>query len=441
MKLKKVLPVLLIVAVAGGVYVKRDDLKGMLPGGSSASADAKPSTAPTQKGSTPPAAGCVKWAPPLKPSEKIGEPSYKLAQGRLKARQEQVGLAVTGITALSRSVSALSPSAVVVVGCGNNVVTTKQVGKVAGQAPDPAVTRYDLASVTKLMVGMDVVQLANAGKFGPKGLNAPVGDFLPAWKTGDKSKVTIKMLLNHTSGLPGEKDRGEYTNAIGDETVDVKIEQNVVNQALIRKPGEFKYSNLGYVVLYQVGSKVALEGKVNRDLKTNFFEPLGMTETAYQPGPGRACAPTTPYRGPALEPCVARDFLVRKVGVTGHAGIFSTANDMGRLAAMLASGGKLGDKIYLRPADIAAMGKVQAGESYGQGTWTNATGRWGNSMGKSAFGSYGDTGCAIAVDPVSGYWVVILTNSSPTNDAKDLLVREAIKKINDAAIGAAKSAK
>jgi CubicO group peptidase (beta-lactamase class C family) len=336
-----------------------------------------------------------------------------------------------------------APSAAIVVGCGGKAITSVAVGSVNGKAPQIAGTRYDLASVTKLVVDTAIYRLAYERKLN---LNDPVGKYLPAWKSGDKAKVTVAMLMNNTSGMLGEGNTeqsllDEARAGIGRLSDPEAIERRIINMPLKYKPGTYHYSNLGYVVLYHVGGVAAgVPEQFNRYMKSALFTPLGMSSTNYLPGKGRACAPTRPYERPStVITCHSRDLLARKTGeVGGHAGLFSTASDMSRLAMLLVNGGQFGGKRYLHTADVNRMRVPQSADNaYGSAVWTNSKGRFGG-LTKSAFGGYGDTGVAVAVDPASHLWVVMLNNSSPTDETKEGKIKKAVATVNTAAIQAAR---
>lgn len=339
--------------------------------------------------------------------------------------------------------SGVAPSASIVVGCGSKAVATVAVGAVGGKAPQIDKTRYDLASVTKFVVDTAIYRLVAEGKLKT---SDPVGKYLPEWKTGPKAKVTVAMLMNHTSGLLGEGNTVESLLAegragIGSLTDPEAIERQIINMPLKYKPGEFHYSNLGYVVLYHVGGVAAgVPEHFNRYMKSALFVPLGMNETGYLPGKGRQCAPTHPYEDPsATRTCHSRDLLAYKTGeVTGHAGLFSTASDMAKLARLYVTGGVYGGKRYLNAADVQRMRTPQSAKNaYGSAVWTNSRGRFGE-LSKSAFAGYGDTGAAVSIDPASHLWVVLLNNSSPTDEAKTDKVKQAVAAVNTAAIKAAR---
>lgn len=104
--------------------------------------------------------------------------------------------------------------------------------------------------------------------------------------------------------------------------------------------------------------------------------------------------------------------VARRGGVAGHAGLFATAEDMAKFAAMLANQGSLNGKQVLTPDQVARMAKSQPNASYGLAARTNSAGRYGPFMGPQAFGHTGWNGTSFVVDPVSRMWIVGLANVS-----------------------------
>jgi CubicO group peptidase (beta-lactamase class C family) len=286
------------------------------------------------------------------------------------------------------------PGAVVVIGHAGNIAFHQAYGlrRLASEPgldglPAPAEpmtedTIFDLASLTKSLATATVVmQLYEQGRVR---FDDPVEQYLPDFNTaGDprRAQVTVRMLLTHTSGEPGDVDLG------GPWGLDAPDRAEGIRRALATplesSPGAgFGYSDVNFILLGALIEKVTgedLDGYVQQHV----FEPLGMADTRYLPL-AKACGPHTTVGaaiawaptpiGSAPAPCPAgtwstgllpriaptardeesgadpsknpdfyrllrgtvQDTTARRMGgVTGHAGVFSTANDVGIYAQAL----------------------------------------------------------------------------------------------------------
>ena len=286
------------------------------------------------------------------------------------------------------------PGAVVVIGHGGKIVFHQAYGlrKLAGEpgldgSPAPAEpmtedTIFDMASLTKsLATATAVMQLYEQGKVQ---FDDPVQKYLPDFNTANdpqRAIVTVRMLLTHTSGEPGDVDLKDPWGLDGtDKTEGI---HRALTTPLQSGPGEvFRYSDINFILLGALIEKVTGELE-DVYVQQNVFAPLGMSETRYLP-PAKACGPHT-MRGAAIawapaptgrEPAAcpagtwetsllsriaptARDeesrgdpsknpnldYLLwgtvhdttarRMGGVAGHAGVFSTAHDVSIYAQAL----------------------------------------------------------------------------------------------------------
>lgn len=275
---------------------------------------------------------------------------------------------------------------------------------------DPDATLYDLASVTKLMgTTTAVMLLVDDGKLR---LDEPVAHWVPEFTGHGREKVTIRQLLTHTSGLPAGRPLGEGSPR-------EKLLRLIATVPLIAEPGDdVLYSDVGFVVLGEAAARAAGE-PLPAFLRRRVWQPLGMAATRYQPGLGcGACAPTltledgTPFAGKTNDP-MGRDLG----GMTGNAGLFSTAHDVGRWAAMIANGGSLGGVRIIRPETLREFLTPQKGA----GTralgfeWFCQEGTVPDQRGCKTFYAYGHTGytgTSVWIDPRRGVWVVLLSNRS-----------------------------
>lgn len=278
------------------------------------------------------------------------------------------------------------PGAAVVVGRGPEIATARGLGRVAwNEAPvDPARTRYDLASLTKVVATTSAVMLLVED--GRMDLDAPVSRYLPAFRGTNKSRVTVRHLLTHTSGLPA----GGSATSLG----------RILATRLVSRPGaRVRYSDLGMIVLWEAAERAAGE-PLPALLERRVWTPLGMHATGFSPGAGcTACAPTS---GGARGRGIVHDPIARRLGgVAGNAGLFSTAQDLGRFAAMLASGGALDSVRVFQAETVRAFLAPQAGG--------RALG-WDTQDGAVLHTGY--TGTSLWIDPRRGAWAVLLTNAT-----------------------------
>ena len=304
------------------------------------------------------------------------------------------------------------PGAALAVGVRDTVLTEVGIGRErwGRLAPpvDPDRTLYDLASLTKVVATTTAVMVLVDDK--KMSLDDPVAKFLPAFTGGGRGKVTIRHLLTHTSGLPASA-RLEGS-APGDRLYNV-----VAHTRLIAEPGEdVLYSDAGFAILGLAASAAAGQ-PLPAFLRSRVWEPLGMAHTRFQPGfPCDSCAPTltlddgTPFTGKTNDP-----FARELGGITGNAGLFSTAADLGRWAAMIANGGSFNGVQIIRPETLRQFERIQSGA----GTralgfeWFCAEGTVPDTRGCKepyAFGHTGYTGTSIWIEPGRGTWVVLLSN-------------------------------
>lgn len=302
------------------------------------------------------------------------------------------------------------PGAAVAFGAADREVYTFGVGEIGwtknAAAVDPGLTRYDLASLTKVVATASAVMLLLED--GRLSLDDPASLYLPHFDEGPKTDVTIRHLLAHRSGLPaGTVFRGATRQA----RIDRAARLDIFPPAGLRQ----EYSDVGYVLLWEAAQKAAGE-PLESYLQRRLFQPLGMTETGFSPGlECEQCAPTgrlrdqSLYRGKPFDPIAQR-----LDGVAGNAGLFSTASDLGRFAAMIANGGELNGVRIFAPETVAEFMRADEGGEFALG-WEIGCGDAGGTdegvcVAPLWIGHTGWTGTFIAIDPETRVWVVLLTN-------------------------------
>jgi CubicO group peptidase (beta-lactamase class C family) len=276
---------------------------------------------------------------------------------------------------------------------------------------------WDLASVTKPIVGLAVMALAERGALD---LGDRVGRHLPRFRDGDKVELTVRQLLAHTSGLPGgvplyrdHPTRQALLDAIG-------------RLPLRARPGvRVEYSSQGFMLLGLIAEAAA--GRPLDELVDRLVcAPLGMTGTRFNPdAEGRARAVATEdcaWRGRVVTGEVHDENAVVLGGIAGHAGLFAPLADMERLGRALAGGARA----VLRPETFALMtachteglGPRRALAWQGQDPDGSPVGQ---SFGPGAYGHTGFTGTSVWTDPGTGRYAVLLTNRvHPTRTARGI---------------------
>jgi len=355
------------------------------------------------------------------------EPAFERVDPSLAGLEPgRLGLAATAVRQELRRGS--FPGAALVVGRGSSVVEKQGFGTLApgGAAVDVDETVYDLASLTKVIATTAAVMLMVED--GSMELDAPISRYLPEFTGGARGRVTVRHLLTHTSGLPAGVG---LPAATPEATL-----RRLIATPLRWQPGErVVYSDVGPVVLMAAVERVSGESAADL-LSRRVFGPLGMKRTFFRPD-GRcvACAPTArDIQGRVHDP-IAR----RLGGVAGNAGLFATATDVGRFAAMLAGGGELENVRIFRAETIEEFTRRQSGSGTRALGWDTANPRGAGAASRPAtsrlFGHTGFTGTSLWVDPTRGTWTVLLTNRTyaPAPNRMQALRRAINERVAEAA--------
>ena len=315
------------------------------------------------------------------------------------------------------------PGAIAVVGNRRGRMLTVAAGHL-DWAPSPVPdehTLWDLASLTKV-IGLTsaMEQLVEAKKVD---LDAPVQRYLPDWTGPHKELVTVRHLLTHTGGLPPDQPRGSksYDAITHDPDSVAKL---MFWTPLDTLPGvRMVYGDIGAYVLGRIVEQVTGQS-LDVYLHDHVFEPLGMHETTYRP----------PYAlrsriAPTERDTVQRLRLVRGMvhderayyigGVSGHAGLFSSAFDLERLARAYLLGGQL-DGARLAQAGTIRLFTTVVDSTFSSRAlgWDTPKDSWfGHFVKRPAFGHTGFTGTSIIISPPLDLYIVLLTNRvNPTRD-------------------------
>ena len=300
-------------------------------------------------------------------------------------------------------------SANILVGRGDEILFRAAYGKNSIEddaQPTTLDTRYDMASMTKnLSVGMIALRALEKGLIA---LADPISLYFDVPE--DKKEITVKHLLTHT---------GCFHPSLPLWQMNLKPEEvapAILNAPLIGKPGtEVHYSCMGFILMGKILEKV-YGMPLNELAQQEVFGPLGMKDTGFLPEGGNIAATEMQPDGKCLVGVVHDENARSMGGVSGNAGVFSTADDCAKYAQMLVRGGLLPDGTrYLSKATLDAAMKNHTpglGEARGLAFYLPAyeTSYVGDLFPITTFGHTGFTGTSYAIDPVTGVYLILLAN-------------------------------
>ena len=367
-----------------------------------------------------------------------------------------VGMSPTHLTNIDTIVEAeiakkQLPGAVVLVGRQGKIVWRRAYGNRALEPQPEAMTTdtiFDLASLTKIVAtATSVMILVERGLVR---LGDPVSRYIPEFAENGKRAITVEHLLVHRSGLIADNDIRDYEQ--GPE----KAIENIWRLAPLNEVGsKMIYSDVNFIVLAELVKRVS--GKpVDQFALENIYQPLGMKDTGYKPverlgaavksriapteqrggaeqnrtregaaKEGEVVAKETErwMRGEVHDP---RSYLLG--GVAGHAGLFSTADDLAIYCQMILNGGEYQGRRILSPMGVQRMteprpsaGNGGDGNSRGLGwdVYSGFSANRGDLFPIGSFGHTGFTGTGLWLDPSSQTFVVFLSNRvHPKLDSK-----------------------
>ncbi len=335
-------------------------------------------------------------------------------------------------TLLAAIADSAFPAAQLVAVRDNAVVIDRAYGRITYERDAPAVTGtnlFDVASLTKVVATTAaVMKLFEEGKLS---LDDRAGGFIPQFDSGPKSAITVEQLLGHRAGLPPFR-----TYFLTCPTPEQALD-SVYRTGLVAKPGDTTiYSDFGFILLGKIVEAIS-GARLDRYLDSVFYTPLGMTRTMYLP-PAEMRDSTVPTEYDSLY----RHRLVRGIvhdenahalgGVSGHAGLFSTAGDLAVFMQMLMNGGTYAGVRYLRPQTVMLFtGRRDTVQERGLG-WdfvsTSGYTSAGTLFGPLSYGHTGFTGTSVWADPGKKIFIILLTNRVyPTrNNQKIRNVRPAV---------------
>lgn len=269
-------------------------------------------------------------------------------------------------------------------------------------------TVFDCASLTKVMATAPaIMMLVEEGRLR---LNDSIRSYLPEF--ADKTRITVLQLLTHYSGLrPSLLQQEDWS---GYET-GVAL---ALQESPIAEPGSrFIYSDVNYILLAEIIRRTS-GATIDRFARDRIFEPLGMNDTTFLPDPSllERTAPTERLADGSFLRGVVHDPTTRRMGgVSGHAGLFSTASDTARFARMMVNGGELEGVRILSPLSVLRMRTPQSPPGQdARGIGWDIDSRYssprGDLFGTASYGHTGFTGPSLWIDPASHSFVVLMTN-------------------------------
>lgn len=309
----------------------------------------------------------------------------------------------------------LVPGAVIIIGHDGKIVHRKAYGAralVPAREPATLDTIYDIASLTKVVATTpSIMKLYEQGKIK---IDDPVTAYLPEFQ-GGKSTITIRNLMTHYSGLRPDLDIDPAWTGY-----DIGIRKALVDKPAGPPGVSFVYSDINFELLGEIVHRISGQ-PLDQFAREQIFEPLGMRETNFKPSATLTAriAPTEidaatgkPWRG------VVHDPTARYMGgVAGHAGVFSTADDLARYAQMMLGIGDLGAQRFLAPATIELFTSPASPPEQPilRGLGWDIDSPYSSNRGDifprgTSYGHTGFTGPALWIDPTSKSFVVIMTN-------------------------------
>jgi serine-type D-Ala-D-Ala carboxypeptidase len=326
------------------------------------------------------------------------------------------------------------PGACIAVTVDGRLLAWKGIGRFTYDRESPAVsptTIYDLASLSKVIATTTMAMiLYERGKLDIEGR---VRDLFPKFVGDDsrRDRVTIHMLLAHSSGLPA------YEKLFLRTVTRTELVEAALQSSLVSEPGSHAdYSDIGFIILGELLSKLA-DDSLDHFCDREVFDPLGMAGARFVPPPewSMQIPPTEDdetFRFRIIQGEVNDENSSVMGGVSGHAGVFGSALDVATFAHCMLNGGSP----IVKPETVALFTRREttpAGTSRTLGWDTPSTpSQSGTRFGPRSFGHLGFTGTSLWCDPDRKLSVTLLTNRTwPDRSSQDIkrvrpLVHDAI---------------
>jgi len=343
----------------------------------------------------------------------------------------------------------------------NNVIYQKSFGNYSYSNEHPVTNSdiYDLASITK--VAATTLSIMKLYEMGLIHLDWKLGDFLPKLKNSNKGNITIKDVMMHQARLKAWIPF--YLETIIDRKLDTNIYKKIYSQEYsykvadsifisknysdsifikitksdLKKDNAYLYSDLGFYLLKEIVERVS--GKtLDKYADENFYKSMELPTMCFRPlqyFPKERMAPTendTIFRHQIIQGYVHDPGAAMMGGVSGHAGLFSDANDLGILFNMLIDGGKYAGKQYFQDSTIKKFTNYQTNSSrrglgFDKQTQNHINSPCCKEASNESFGHSGFTGTFVWADPKYKLVYVFLSNRTYPNSAVNKLVGSGIR--------------
>jgi uncharacterized protein YbbC (DUF1343 family)/CubicO group peptidase (beta-lactamase class C family) len=301
------------------------------------------------------------------------------------------------------------PGAVILVWHNGHVVYRKAFGHRSLEPRQEIMTAdtiFDVASLTKVIATTTaVMQLVEQGKVR---LNEPVAKYLTEYTQNDKDDITVRELMTHHSGLREDLDlvpdwRGR----------DFALRLIAAEKPISPPGSRFLYSDINFISLGALVEKVSGQ-PLNEYCEKHIFQPLGMAHTRFLPPPAwlPKIAPTQyDERNRMLRGIVHDPTAQRMGGVAGHAGLFSTADDLAKFAEALLDGSPILSHLIVEKMTTPQQPPTSSVmRGLGWDIDSPFSSNRGDLLPVGSFGHTGFTGTSIWIDPVTRTFIVILSN-------------------------------
>jgi uncharacterized protein YbbC (DUF1343 family)/CubicO group peptidase (beta-lactamase class C family) len=307
------------------------------------------------------------------------------------------------------------PGAVVLVGHDGQVIYRKAFGDRALEPRREAMTLdtiFDVASLTKVAATtIAVMQLVEKGQIR---VNEPVAKYIPEFAENGKEEITVRELLTHHSGLPKDLDLSQPWE--GQETA---LRMAYAEKPIFAPGSQFLYSDVNFIVLGALVERVT-GTPLNEYCQNNIFAPLEMSQTRFLPPTAwlAKIAPTQFDEHYRMLRGVVHDPTARRMGgVAGHAGVFSTADDLAKFAQVLLNGSAGLSTPILSALMVEKMTTPQQPPTatvlrgFGWDIDSPFSSNRGDLLPVGSFGHTGFTGTSLWIDPTTRTFIIVLANA------------------------------
>jgi len=334
-----------------------------------------------------------------------------------------------------------APGGALSVGRYGRVVHSKGYGKLDYAQSAAAVDEnsiYDMASLTKVIATTSASMVLE--EQGLLDLDRTVASYLPEFNAPEKAAITVRMIVTHRGGL--EAFAALYKNFKGRDQYLAQINARPLKST----PGtETVYSDWDMILQQLIIERITGQ-TLDRYVDEHVFKPLGMTSTMFNPDtslfPRIATTELDTATGGLMRGLIHGSVHDENAfamgGVSGHAGLFSTARDLSIFAQMLLNGGSYNGVRIVKPETLARWTAPQGrGSSRALGWDTPSKGSSsGNYFSPRSFGHTGFTGTSIWIDPEKGLYVILLTNRVDPTRANNgqVVLRKAVADAAQSAI-------